>query len=152
MLTLLALGKVSTISAQNYVVTAAQEIAHSTGGGNDIARDVAVIDNALARKVVVGSFQPGSSGTYDGFVRCFDASNNLKWYINIEGSGNDEVNGVDCMARVVSSVSYGDIYITGYFTGTMTMKLHDGFPIHHFVTTIHTNQHQAATQTTALIS
>jgi hypothetical protein len=138
MLGVVLLGSYNIAPAQNYVVNGAQEIVHSSSGGHDIARDVAVIDNNLARKIVVGSFQPGATGTYDGLVRCFDQSDNLKWFINIEGTGNDEVNGVDCMSRIVGSIHYGDIYVSGYFTGTMTMKLHYGFPIHHFISTIHT--------------
>lgn len=131
------LGTTGTLHGQNYVVTAAQEIIYSPGG-HDVARDVAVIDNNLARKVVVGSYQPAATGTYNGFVRCFDQSDNLKWYIEIEGNGNDEVNGVDARSRIVGSMHYGDIYVTGYFTGTMTMELHYGFPIQHFTSVIYT--------------
>ncbi|HTF05539.1 MAG TPA: hypothetical protein VK826_16040, partial [Bacteroidia bacterium] len=138
MLGLTLLGSYNVTSAQNYVVNGAQEIVHSASGGNDIPRDVAVIDNTLERKVVVGSYQPGASGFYNGFIRCFDQNDDLKWYIQVEGNGNDEVNGVDCRSRVVGIVNYGDIYVTGYFTGTMTMVLHYGFPIHHFTSTIYT--------------
>jgi hypothetical protein len=109
-------------------------------GTNDIARDIAIIDNSLAYKIVVGSYQPVStSGTYNGFVVARDASENLKWWIDIQGNGNDEVNGVDVRTRTSGNLSYGDIYITGYFTGTMTMVLHYGFPLHDFTTTIHTH-------------
>jgi hypothetical protein len=135
MLGLVLLGSFNVASSQNYSVDGAQTIVYSSGG-NDIPRDVAVIDNTLERKVAVGSYQPGASGTYNGFIRCFDANDNLKWYITVEGNGNDEVNGVDCLAKTIGILDYGDIYVTGYFTGTMTMVLHYGFPIHHFTSTI----------------
>jgi hypothetical protein len=112
---------------------------------NDIARDVAVINNSLEYKATVGSYQPTSAaGTYNGFVWVTDAGEDLKWYITVEGTTNtnDEVNGVDARARTSGGLSYGDIYFTGYFTGNVTMTLHYGFPIHHFTTTIYT--HNAA--------
>ena len=97
--------------------------APSFGGSyNDVPRDIAVIDNSLGYKITVGSYQnTSSSGTYNGFVRALDNGDNLKWWIDVQGSGNDEVNGVDVRARTSGGLSYGDIYITGYFTGSMTM-------------------------------
>jgi hypothetical protein len=138
MLGLALLGAISTLSAGQFVD--GQEIVHSTSTGNDVARDVAVIDNTLERKIVVGSYQPGNTSTaYNGFIRCYDQNDNLKWYIQIEGTGNDEANGVDCRPRMVGGVDLGDIYVTGYFTGTMTMVLHYGFPAQHLTSTIHTH-------------
>jgi hypothetical protein len=105
---------------------------------NDVAKDVSVLsglNNNLS--VTVGSFQKTSGGTYDGYAmaRLADIPSNesVKWYVTIEGTGNDEITAVD--TRTVSS-STGYVYVTGYFTGSATMIRHYGFPIHHFTVTV----------------
>lgn len=113
---------------------------NSSGAGipaspyNDVARDVSVMTGLNANlSITVGSRQKNStSGKYEGYImaRLADPSSTeeVKWYITINGSGNNEVNGVD--TRVVNA-STGYIYVTGSFTGSSQMILHRGFPIHH---------------------
>jgi hypothetical protein len=136
----IALTSFITANAQNFTSSFDE---YNYADFNDVSRDIAVFNNALGYKVAVGSYQPiSANGTYNGFVQCIDAplspGNSPKWFVLLKGSGNDEINGVDVRVKTTSGLPDGDVYITGYFTGTAILELHSGFPIHHFITTIAT--------------
>lgn len=106
---------------------------------NDMARDVSVLYGLNQNlSVTVGSFQNTAGlNNYDGYVvaRLANISSNesIKWYMTIEGTGNDEVSAVDTRTVTTSS---GFVYVTGFFTGSAKMIKHYGFPIHHFTVAV----------------
>lgn len=105
----------------------------SYASANQLVRDIDINTNGWI--FTAGSGQNTSPSTYDGKLSVHDSGQNLKWYIDFIGSGNDEINGVD----VISSGAYtAEVYVTGYFTGSMTMVRHSGFPIHDFASTLAT--------------
>ncbi|MCA6365300.1 MAG: T9SS type A sorting domain-containing protein [Bacteroidetes bacterium] len=81
----------------------------------DLALDVEVTNTS--QKIVVGS-RINSAGNNDGYVRMFDAANNIVFEYIIAGAGDDVVNATDKF----TTTSGADIYITGHFTGTATVN------------------------------
>jgi hypothetical protein len=113
----------TTTIAQSY--TDNRQLSCATG--NQIARDVDVNTNGWV--FTAGSGQNTSPTTYDGSLIVTDGALNTKWEITFVGAGNDELNGVD----VISSGTYSaEVYVTGYFTGSMTMTRYDS-PLFHNV-------------------
>jgi hypothetical protein len=95
--------------------------------GNDIVRDIGVTETFS--KITVGSYQPSGSTYYNGFILSDQTNNNYDWRVIIGGSGNDEVNAVD-VRRVWNGTEYvEEIYVTGYFTGTVTFTRYVWYPI-----------------------
>jgi hypothetical protein len=91
--------------------------------GNDIVRDIAVTNEYT--QVTVGSYQPTNiAGTYNGFIECDQEDNNYDWRVIVGGTGNDEINAVDI--NVASGNE--DIYVTGYFTGTVYFTRYKWYP------------------------
>jgi hypothetical protein len=54
-----------------------------------------------------------NSGTADGFIKKTDANGDFIWAVSIGGTPNDLV------IQAVTTNTAGDIYLTGYFSGTM---------------------------------
>jgi len=101
-------------------------------GGNlsVIANSVALASNGDV--ITIGSFldtadfNPGaatanlvSEGLNDIFIQKMDANGNFKWAVRVGGSGQDDGNSV-------ATDAHGNIYTTGFFTGTVDFNPGNG--------------------------
>jgi hypothetical protein len=125
MLGLLSLLCISTdINAQYIGVLETYSLSTN---GNDIVRDIAVTDEYT--QVTVGSYQPtNTSSTYNGFIEYEHEDENQNWRVLVEGSGNDEINAVDINVVTDGIELNEEIYVTGYFTGTVYIKRYKWYP------------------------
>jgi hypothetical protein len=95
--------------------------------GHDIIRDIGVTEDYT--KITVGAYQPSTNAPYDGFIWSNQTDDSYDWRVIVHGNGNDEVNAVD-VRRVWNGTEYvEDIYVTGYFTGTVTFTRYVWYPI-----------------------
>jgi hypothetical protein len=86
--------------------------------GHDIIRDIGVTQDYT--KITVGSYQPSTNSPYDGFIWSDQTDDNYDWRVTVHGSGNDEINACDVRRFWNGSEYVEEIYVTGYFTGTVT--------------------------------
>jgi hypothetical protein len=95
---------------------------HYSGAGNQVPNDVA-IDAATGDAIVVGHIEGATDlgggqvtavGTRDGFVARYDHNGAHVWSFTF-GAAN-----LNAAARAVDVSALGEIYVTGYFEGSVT--------------------------------
>jgi hypothetical protein len=91
-----------------------------------VVRDISVSDNFT--KVYVGSYQPTGTTTYNGFIETDNTNNNYDWRVTVEGTANDEINAVDVNLVWNGTEYVEEVYVTGYFSGTIYFKRYKWYP------------------------
>lgn len=87
--------------------------------GNDYARDVKQISNG--EYVVAGSWQATAAlGGLNGYLNYYNNVGGVQRSVTFVSAGGDDVWGADAL---LTSPTTADIYVTGFFTGTMNVTL-----------------------------
>jgi hypothetical protein len=130
---LLCVFSVRQVSAQLPVFYNATRTIQPGHTGNDYTRDIKQISSTDAAYVVVGSKEnPAASGGLNGYLNYYNPLGVLQRSVEFAGPGADDVWGVDA---VINSATSSDIYITGYFTGSMSIALNFPSPPSLFIGT-----------------
>ncbi|MGL5889835.1 MAG: T9SS type A sorting domain-containing protein [Bacteroidia bacterium] len=112
-------GGMLHLNAQAPVFTNATRTLQPGFAGDDYTRDVKQISNN--EYVVVGSQQNTAAlGGLNGYLNYYNNAGVLQRSITFVGIGADDVWGVDA---VINSPTSSDIYVTGFFTGSMGISL-----------------------------
>lgn len=107
----------TALDAQAPVFNNPQNAFQPSFTNNDYTRDIKQISGG--EYVVAGSWEAGAPSGLNGYLSYYNASGILQRTVTFVSNGGDDLWGVDA----ISTASTSDIYVTGYFTGSMTVSL-----------------------------